>query len=161
MKRNGIMENSKELRALERHLASRLRQYLLENHLELAIALEEEHRLAHYLESKVKSVRELIGGLAPQNRPAYVVEALCLEELTRDLRPSRFHYVRTLLEEAFHTDYLRMKKSGVLAYEVIGLTGACEPIFEVFGFATDSEDGRGLRRAISGMAAEYLENLCG
>ena len=54
-----------------------------------------------------------------------------------------------------------MKKNGVLAYEVIGLTGACEPIFEVFGFATVSEDSRGLRRAITGMAAEYLENSRG
>ena len=151
------MENSKELRALERRLTSQLRQYLLENHLELAIALEEEHRLAHYLEGKVKSIDELIGGLLPQNRPAYVVEALCLEELTRDLRPSRFRYVRLLLKEAFPADYLRMKKSGALTYEIIGLTGACEPIFEVFSFATSSEDSRGLRRAVTGMTAEYLE----
>lgn len=151
------MENSNELRALKRRLTCQLRQYLLENHLELAIALEEEHRLAHYLEGKVKSIDELIGGLLPQNRPAYVVEALCLEELTRDLRPSRFRYVRALVEKIYPADYRRMKKSGVLAYEVIGLTGACEPIFEVFGFATVSEDSRGLHRAVLGMAAEYLE----
>lgn len=91
------MENAKELCALERRLACRLQSYLLENHFELAIALQEDHRLRHYLESKAHSVRELIMGLLLQNRPAYVIEALCLEELTRDLRPSRFQYVRALL----------------------------------------------------------------
>ena len=67
------MENSKEIRALERRLASQLQQYLLENHLELAIALQEDHRFHNYLESKVRSVHELITGLHTQSRPAFVV----------------------------------------------------------------------------------------
>jgi hypothetical protein len=155
------MENSKKLRALERRLTGLLQQFLLENHLELAIALQEDHRFSHFLESKVRSARELICGLLPQNRPAYVIEALCLEEMTSDLRPSCFRYVSALLESVFLEDFKRMKKTGVLTYEIIGLIGACEPIFEVFGFGTEGEDAPGLRLAITGMAAEYLERYRG
>jgi len=138
-------------------LINKLHGYLVENHLDLLISLEEDHRLTPYLNNKVTSVQELWEDLQADNRPSYVIEALCMEELTRDLRPSRFNYVKELLEEEFEADYLRLKDSGILTYEVINLIGACEPIFEVFGFSEDNEDTRELKYAVMGMAAEYLE----
>ncbi|MES2107934.1 MAG: hypothetical protein V4577_04270 [Bacteroidota bacterium] len=142
---------------MKEQLISKLYSYLLENHLDLLIALQEDHRLTPYLETKVASVRELWEGLEAENRPVYVVEALCLEELTRDLRPSRFNYMRDLLETEFDTACRRWHKSGILAYEVINLIGACEPVFEVFGFGEENEDSRELKYAIMGMVEEYLE----
>jgi hypothetical protein len=81
-----------------------------------------------------------------------------MEELTRDLRPSRFEYVRALLEDEFEEAHQRMSSSGILTYEIINLIGACEPIFEVFGFGEENEEARELRYAVMGMIAEYLES---
>ncbi|MDB5143682.1 MAG: hypothetical protein JWQ66_2395 [Mucilaginibacter sp.] len=142
---------------MKAQLINKLHSYLVQNHLDLLISLQEDHRLPHYLESKVASVMEFCEGLQAENRPDYVVEALCMEELTRDLRPSRFEYVRALLEDEFDADYRRISASGILTYEVINLIGACEPIFEVFGFGEDSEESKELRYAVAGMIAEYLE----
>ncbi|MDB4921838.1 MAG: hypothetical protein JWQ54_3821 [Mucilaginibacter sp.] len=136
---------------------NKLHSYLVQNHLDLLISLQEDHRLPHYLEHKVDSVMDLCEALQAENRPPYVIEALCMEELTRDLRPSRFEYMRSLLEEEFEVDYRRMSTSGILTYELINLTGACEPIFEVFGFGEENEDSRELKYAVMGMIAEYLE----
>ncbi|WP_426672101.1 hypothetical protein ACPPVU_12805 [Mucilaginibacter sp. McL0603] len=151
------MKKNKETPSLANRLTSLLHDYLLQNHPDLLIALQEDHRLTHYLRSKVDSVQELCETLLAENRPPYVIEALCLEELTRDLRPSRFEYVRLLLEEEFEGDYLLMKNSGILTYEVINLIGACEPIFEVFAFGEENEESRELKYAVMGMIAEYLE----
>jgi hypothetical protein len=142
---------------MKEQLIKKLHGYLVQNHLDLLISLQEEHRLTHYLEHKVDSVMELCEGLEAEKRPAYVVEALCMEELTRDLRPSRFEYVRALLDGEFEADYQRMITSGILTYEVINLIGACEPIFEVFGFGEENEDSKELKYAVMGMIAEYLE----
>lgn len=142
---------------MKEQLTHKLHSYLVQNHLDLMISLEEDHRLAHYLEDKVNSVMDLCEGLQAENRPAYVVEALCLEELTRDLRPSRFEYMRTLLEEEFEADYHRMSAGGILTYEVISLIGACEPIFEVFAFGQQHEDSKELRCAVMRMIAEYFK----
>ena len=142
---------------MKEQLIDKLHSYLLQNHLDLLIALQEDHRLTHYLEHKVSSVKELYEALQAENRPVYVVEALCMEELTRDLRPSRFEYVRALLDDEFEEDYQRMSNSGILTYEVINLIGACEPIFEVFGFGEENEDSGELKYAVMGMIAEYLE----
>ena len=142
---------------MKKQLIKQLYHYLLQNHTDLLIALQEEHRLDHYLKQKVESVSELLVQLQEESRPVYVIEALCLEELTRDLRPSRFNYMRELLETEFEKPYRRMRDSGILTYELINLIGACEPIFEVFAFGEETEDSRELKNAITGMIAEYLE----
>jgi hypothetical protein len=142
---------------MKEQLTQKLHAYLVQNHVDLLIALQEDHRLTPYISSKIESVKELYEGLRAENRPPYVIEALCLEELTRDLRPSRFNYMKELLVQEFEQDYLRMRHSGILTYEVINLIGACEPIFEAFGFSEDNEDGRQLKYAVMGMISEYLE----
>ena len=139
-------------------LIGKLHSYMVQHHTDLLIALQEDHRLSHYLSSKVDSISGLIEQYRQENRPAYVIEALCLEELTRDLRPSRFSWMRELLEEEFPGDYDRMNKSGILTYELINLIGGCEPIFEVFRFGEDTEDSRQLKYAVMDMIDEYLEN---
>ncbi|MFB9843970.1 DUF1896 family protein [Mucilaginibacter ginsenosidivorans] len=145
------MDNMKTL------LIGKLHSYMLQQHTDLLIALQEEHRLSHYLSAKVDSVSSLIEQLQTEGRPAYVVEALCLEELTHDLRPSRFSWMRELLEAEFPEALRRMERSGVLTYELINLIGACEPIFEVFRFGEETEDNVQLRYAVMGMIAEYLD----
>ncbi len=139
-------------------MADKLHAYLVNNHLDLLISLQEDYRLTAYLNSKVASVKEFYDSLLAANRPAYVIEALCLEELTLDLRPSRFNYVRNLLEEEFEQEYLRIRETGILTYEVINLIGACEPIFEVFAFSEANQDNPELRYAVMGMIAEYAAN---
>jgi len=142
---------------MKTQLLKQLHHYLLQNHTDLLIALQEEHRLEPYLRQKVESITDLLKQLQDEKRPLYVIEALCLEELTRDLRPSRFNYMRELLEAEFEKPYQRMLQSGILTYELINLIGACEPIFEVFAFGEETEESRELRHAIMGMIAEYLE----
>jgi Domain of unknown function (DUF1896) len=142
---------------MKAQLLHKLHSYLVQNHLDLLISLEEDHRLTPYLNGKVASIRELYEGLQAESRPPYVIEALCLEELTRDLRPSRFNYMKELLEEEFETEYRRMKASGILTYEVINLIGVCEPVFEVYGFSEENENDKELRFQVMGVIAEYLE----
>jgi hypothetical protein len=142
---------------MKNQLIKQLHNYLLQNHTDLLIALQEEHRLEHYLSQKVASVADLLTQLQENKRPPYVIQALCMEELTRDLRPSRFNYMRELLETEFEKPYQRMLQSGILTYELINLIGACEPIFEVFAFGEETEDSDQLKYAVMGMIAEYME----
>jgi hypothetical protein len=139
-------------------LLRRLHSYLLEYHTDLLISLQEDHRLTEYLHRKVSSVKNYWEQLQVENRPDYVIEALCLEELTCDLRPSRFAFVRNLLEEEFDTDYRRMLDCGILSYEVINLIGACEPIFGIYGLTDDTDDRKELRFAVIGMISKYIRH---
>jgi hypothetical protein len=143
---------------MKEQLINQLHSYLVHHHTDLLIALQEDHRLTDYLGAKVGSVSDLLEQLEGEGRPPYVIEALCLEELTRDLRPSRFGYIREVLETEFEPAFQWYSRSRILTYEVINLTGACEPIFEVFALSGANEDDKELRSAVINMMAEYLEN---
>jgi hypothetical protein len=76
--------------------------------------------------------------------------------MTEELRPSRYQYIRSVIEEEFNSDYERMKENGTLTYEVVNLIETCKSIFNDFGFNSENEANRHLRYAIIGQVHDYL-----
>lgn len=138
-------------------LIEKLRSYIINNNPELLIDLQLNFPVTQYLEQKVAAIQPFLAVLLSENKPAYIVEELCLNELTEDLRPSKFNYIRSLLEEEFEPDFLLMKESGTLTYEIINLINACKPAFETLGFTEEKEDDRPLYYAIAGTIQQYLK----
>lgn len=139
-------------------LIEKLRSYIVHNNPDLLLTLQADFSLTRYLEQKVKNVQPLLENLLVENKPAYIIEELCLNELTKDLRPSKFNYIRSLLEEEFEDDFVRLKETGLLTYEIVNLIYLCEPVFEALGFTEEDENDRALQHAIAGTIQQYLEN---
>lgn len=139
-------------------LIEKLHQYMANNNPDLLIALQQEGSVSSYLKDKVAAIDLLLNELLTINIPAYIIEERCMDELTKELRPSKFNYLISILEEEFEPDYNRLKESGLLTYEVINLIGTCTPVFDTFGFAVENEADRHLRFAITGAVKEYFEN---
>jgi hypothetical protein len=137
-------------------LVSKLWRYLAENNPELLFSLGEDREVIRYLEEKVASVETLSASLQTQGKPNYIIEQICMEALTKDLRPSRFNYLKALLEEEFEADYGRLHQNGTLRYELINLISFCDPLFEALGFSEENENNQTLRYALIGMTEEYL-----
>jgi len=138
-------------------LIEKLRSFLVENAPEKLIALQQDFSVTRYLEDKVYTIMPLAERLAGEGKPPYIIEELCLAELTRDLLPSKFLFIRNILENEFPETYERFREIGVLAYETINLIEACKPVFEKYGFTEENEDDRMLRYTIIGTISEYLE----
>ena len=142
---------------MQETLIVKLRQYIFENNLDLVIALQEKNNVESYLKEKVLSVETLLTQLLIEDVPGYIVEERCMDILTQDLRPSKFNYLNSVLEEEFENNYLRLKRNGTLSYEVINLIELCNPVFESIGFTEGSENDRHLRYGITGVIKEYFE----
>src|SRR5687767_1369705 len=125
--------------AMQDSFTSKLYQYIVQNNPDLIITLLQEGNITAYLNEKVASVAALSGRLHAEGKPAYIIEELCMEFLTKDLRPSKFNYLKALLEEEFEADYERFRQSGVLIYEVLNLITVCSSVFETLGFTDDKE----------------------
>lgn len=138
-------------------LIHNLLQYIKENNPEFLHQMENEVALMQWLSEKVKSVSALMEQMKKKRQPEYAIEESCMEELTKDLRPSRFNYIRHILDEEFENDYLRMTNSGVLRFEIINLIQQCQSTFNDLRFAEENEDNRFTRYAITGVIREYLE----
>jgi len=142
---------------MQQVLIEKLHQYISENNPDLLIMLQQEGNVTGYLKEKIAAIDPLLKKLLADNTPAYLIEEQCMDELTRELRPSKFNYLTSILEEEFETDYYRFQENGILAYEVINLIEVCKPVFETFGFSEENESDMHLHYAVTGAMQEYLE----
>ena len=92
---------------MQTQLKEKLWAFIVHNNPELMFNLQEDYSVTTYLDSKVKDIMPLAEQLLSENRPDYVVEELCLEQMTEELKPSRYQYLLSILEEEFSADYER------------------------------------------------------
>jgi len=137
-------------------LKEKLWAYIAENNPDLMFDLQEEYRVGEYLSEKIKNILPRIEELFTVGLPPYEIEQVCLKEMTAELRPSRFLYIRSVLEEEFPDDYNRLREAGLLTYEVINMMEPCKPHFEAFDFSQENEDNKHLRYAVIAEIHDYL-----
>jgi macrodomain Ter protein organizer (MatP/YcbG family) len=137
-------------------LTEKLWAYIVHNNPDLMFSLQEDFSVTRYLEEKVNAVMPLVEQLLGEGKPPYTIEELCLNAMTEELKPSRYQYLRSVIEEEFNGDYERMKENGTLTYEVVNLIETCKGIFSDFDFNSENEANRHLRYAIIGKVYDYL-----
>ena len=130
--------------------------YIIHNNPDLMFALQEEYYVLGYLNEKVNGVKSIIEDMLSEGTPQYIIEEICLNVLTEDLKPSRFIFIRSLLAEEFEKTYTTFHESGILTYEVINLMESCREVFETIVFTNEYEEDPTLRNALIGQIADYL-----
>lgn len=138
-------------------LLQKLYEYLKDNNPDVLISLQERGEVNEWLHQKIAGIEPLLTVLNKQQQPAYIIEQACMQELTLDLRPSRFLYVSVALESEFENHFYRLQANGILTYELLNLLTHCYPVFDAFCFSEENEDNRFLHYAITGTIREYLE----
>ncbi|MCC9073503.1 DUF1896 domain-containing protein [Flavobacterium sp. F-65] len=141
---------------MENLLKEKLWFYIIHNNPDLMFTLQEEYGVSDYFNQKINSVKSILEDLFSEVTPQYIIEEICLNVLTDDLKPSRFVYIRTLLSDEFEKTYTTFQESGILTYEVINLIDSCKPVFETIGFTRENEEDPTLRNALIGQIADYL-----
>lgn len=137
-------------------LKEKLWFYIIHNNPELMFTLQEEYNALSYLNEKVNDVKSILEDMLSEGTPQYIIEEICLNVLTEDLKPSRFIYIRSILAEEFEKTYTIFYESGILTYEVINLMENCRKVFKTIGFTNENEEDPTLRNALIGEIADYL-----
>ena len=129
-------------------LKEKLWAYIVHNHPDLLLELQENGSLATYLEEKVNSMLPLAGEMLSAGSPANLIEEYCLNAMVEELWPSKYSYIRLVLEEEFPRDYEKLERAGILVYELLMMLKACRQIFEDFGFNHQTLGSHKLRHAV-------------
>lgn len=137
-------------------LIEKLSAFILINNPDLIVQLQTDYSVTQYLDDKVALVIPLIEKLINEEKPSYIIEELCLREMTADLVPSRFSYIKEIISEEFSEDFERLSAAGVVTYETINLIEYCKDHFESFGFTKENEDNRFLRYAVIAAIHDYF-----
>ena len=118
--------------------------------------LEEDGKVVEYLSAKINAVSASINK-AEKGHKSYILIDTCMEMMTKDLRPSKFNYIRNILEEEFEERNQQITESGLLQFEVINIIAYCQSVFDDLNFSEENEENRFLRYAITGVIKEYLD----
>ncbi len=144
---------------MENILKEKLWEYIIHNNPELMYKLQEQYGVSEYLDQKVQSVLALADEMASECTPREIIEEICLNVLTAELKPSRFAYLCTLLLEEFEDTYVDFARSGTLTYEVLNLMGACSELFETNGFTAESKTDPNFKNTLIPKITGYLNRL--
>jgi hypothetical protein len=139
-------------------LRSKLFEYIRDNNPDILFELEAEANVTVWLSERVNGIGYLIMELKSQCLPEYEIEEVCMAELTNNLRPSKYNYIHSLLEEEFEGDYYKLLKSGLLQHEVINMINQCDSVFADLNFSEENEDNEFIRYAIIGELSEYFQS---
>lgn len=140
---------------LREHFIGKLFDYICENNPDLLVLLEEDIAIGCFLTDKVDSIMDTVREHVEE--PLYALEERCMELLTKDLRPSKYHYILHVLEQEFSSAYKLMQESSVLKFEVINLVSYCDHVFEAMHFTEANEGNRLLYYGIAGAISQYLD----
>ena len=141
---------------MKKILINKLYDYISENNPDLLFQLEENKRVTEYLTDKISTVNALIRQ-KDTDEPSYIIEDACMDILTQDLRPSKFNYISSVLEEDFADTHHQLQESGTLKFEVINMINLYQSVFEDLNFSEENVDNQFLRYAIIGTIKEYFQ----
>lgn len=144
---------------MENILKEKLWDYIIHNNPDLMYKLQDKYQVSEYLDDKVKGVLALADEMLSDSTPLEVIEEICLNVLTADLKPSRFIYLRSLLLQEFEDTYLDLVNSGTLIFEVMNLMEACNELFETYGFTRESKTDSDLWNVLIPQIKDYLNKL--
>lgn len=141
---------------MESLLKEALWNYIIVHNPELMYDLQEAYGVGAYLDEKLRSVQGMALDLLEQQLPKYLIEELCLEQLTKELKPSRYLYLKDLFEAEFSDEAALYSDSGLLVCELISMLEYCRELLDGLGFSVHNEDDPEIRNAVLGHLYGYL-----
>lgn len=140
-------------------LAKKLHQHLVENYPDLLLELQQDNMVTEYLNDRIVSLGGLPDELLASGQPAYQVEETCMDQLKRDLGPSKFNFLCSVLMESFDDLHGKWVDGGILVYEVVNLIQECNPLFEEQPLTDGLEEDPAFREVVSGKIREYCASV--
>lgn len=137
-------------------LKSKLLNYIVEHNPELLLQLQENFTVSQYINDRVLQVMDNVQQWLSVGISLNQAEDMALRSMTVDLRPSRYLYLKNVLEEEFKCEAEAFIEAGVLTYELVNLIGHCTETFAAFQFCEENQGSRKLRHAIIADIAAYI-----
>lgn len=139
-------------------LRDKLWAFIVHNNPDLMFGLQEDYSVTKYLDEKVSKVMPTALKLLEEDKPGHAIHELCLNEMTAELKPSKFLYLKNILKKEFQDWYHELVESGLLTYETVNLVTCCTETFERLHFSEQNKRDSELRKAIRSCVAKYFEN---
>jgi len=139
-----------------KNLKEKLWAFITQNNPDLMFTLQEGYSVTTYLEDKITKVMPMVMDFLAEGKEGHAIEELALLEMTKELRPSKFNYIKDVLASEFPSEHGKFREAGVLTYECINMIEACNDLYLSFDFSEANQKDIRLRHAIIARIHDYL-----
>ena len=136
-------------------LFKRYHHFLCEGYPELILG--EEPPLKTIIEEKIITIAPMIPRLRKEGHQDPAILELCFQSMKASTAPSRFLFLKGILQEHFHGDYLFLREQGTLSAELIRLLGQSETLFGQYPISEGEIFSAELRQALIPLIADFLK----
>lgn len=142
---------------MRQQLIRKFLAHVRENHPDILFDLGDNEALMQWMNDRLIEVSGIIQQMKKTYKPDGKIISACMEELTQNLLPSRYNYIRDILQDEFEEDYSRFVRLGILQFEAVNMVIYCRSTFDDLRFSVENEDNRFTRYAITGLIKDYLQ----
>ncbi|WP_157370205.1 hypothetical protein [Aquiflexum balticum] len=139
-------------------LTGLFRKYIAENNPDLIVRMEGNESMKRYISDKVSTSMVLAKTLKEQGSTDTEILDTCLESMVSDLKPSKFRFVKDLMEKNFKKKYDQLTETGVLTYEIINIIENHDHLFEKHGFREKKGNNIQLESEFTAVLFDRFEN---
>lgn len=139
-------------------LTGLFRNYIAENNPDLIVRIEGNESMKRYISDKVSTAMVLAKRLKEQGSSEDEILDTCLESMVTDLKPSKFRFVKDLIERKFKKKDDQLTEAGVLTYEIINIIENHDHLFEKHGFNDREGDNIQLESEFTAVLFDRFEN---
>lgn len=141
---------------MEAKLKQMLHQYIVAHNPELMLKSSQTFSLQNYIEDKVMQIMPRVDQWMQGERSIHEIEAFAMSEMTMDLRPSKFMYLKKVFEEEFPESFQEFSEKGVLTHELVSILETCDEVFQAHEFSDHNTNSNLLRHAVIIKLHNYL-----
>lgn len=120
-------------------LKEKLWSFIVHNNPDLMFNLQDEYKVTEYLEKKVSAVMPMVMQYLEEGKEGYAILELCMNELTKELKPSRYHFIAGIIKDEFPADYVRLREAGQLSYQTVLIVDKFKETFDIFNFCEENK----------------------
>lgn len=137
-------------------LKEKLRKFIEEDHPEMVHQFSPDAPFSTYLDDQVALIEPLLDELQAAGQPDYILEQICFSEMVKDFLPSKYHYIKAVMEEEFPEEFNQLSELGVLKFSILNIIERAQEVFETFEFSQQNQDNRFLRYAMIVEIHDYI-----
>ncbi|MET7000706.1 hypothetical protein [Chitinophaga defluvii] len=130
--------------------------FLQENYPEIILLFAQRGTLSQYLDDRLDLVEPLVDELLEQGDSEQHITQLCIEQLTSSFGPSKYNYLKGVLDDEFPQEYQQFEQVGVLRSELTNMIVACNNAFDAFEFSETTLDDHFMRHMVIAEIHDYL-----
>jgi hypothetical protein len=132
--------------------------FISENNPDVIVSIGSTGSMKRFVRDKAEVAMDLAKNLKERGLPESEILDACFESMVKEMKPSRFNFLKDLIQNHFPEKLKRYSETGVMTYEIIQVIESHGHLFEKYRFGETETKNDLLETEFVGILFDRFEN---